>query len=85
MGIPCELIPPKKVAQLHPLINIHDLVGAMYVPEDAVVSSADVSLALARAASVNGMAFHTAVGLLGGMPVSEFLEVGKDSSVLFAL
>lgn len=56
MGIPCELIPPKRVAQLHPMINIHDLVGAMYVPEDAVVSSADVSLALASAASQNGTA-----------------------------
>lgn len=55
MGIPCEIITPKQVAQLHPLINIHDLVGAMYVPEDALVSSANVSLALATAASRNGM------------------------------
>ncbi|NXN20146.1 PDPR phosphatase, partial [Indicator maculatus] len=54
MGIPCEIITPKEVAQLHPLINIHDLVGAMYVPEDALVSSANVSLALATAASRNG-------------------------------
>ncbi|XP_062997404.1 pyruvate dehydrogenase phosphatase regulatory subunit, mitochondrial isoform X2 [Elgaria multicarinata webbii] len=58
MGIPCEIIPPKKVAQLHPLINIHDLVGAMHVLEDAVVSSADVSLALASAASSNGVQIH---------------------------
>ncbi|KAJ6666141.1 hypothetical protein lerEdw1_001045 [Lerista edwardsae] len=58
MGIPCEIIPPKRVAQLHPMINIHDLVGAMYVPEDAVVSSADVSLALASAASQNGVQVH---------------------------
>lgn len=57
MGIPCEIITPKQVAQLHPLINIHDLVGALYMPEDAVVSSADVSLALANAASRNGMNF----------------------------
>lgn len=57
MGIPCEIITPKQVAQLHPLINIHDLVGAMYVPEDALVSSANVSLALATAASRNGMRF----------------------------
>lgn len=55
MGIPCEIISPKRVAQLHPMINIHDLVGAMHVPEDAVVSSADVTLALASAASRNGM------------------------------
>uniref|UniRef100_A0A8B9Q5N1 Pyruvate dehydrogenase phosphatase regulatory subunit, mitochondrial n=1 Tax=Apteryx owenii TaxID=8824 RepID=A0A8B9Q5N1_APTOW len=58
MGIPCEIITPKQVAQLHPLINIHDLVGAMYVPGDALVSSADVSLALATAASRNGVQIH---------------------------
>ncbi|KAM4639081.1 pyruvate dehydrogenase phosphatase regulatory subunit, mitochondrial isoform 2-T7 [Amazona ochrocephala] len=58
MGIPCEIITPKKVAQIHPLINIHDLVGAMYVPEDALVSSANVSLALATAASRNGVQIH---------------------------
>ncbi|KAI1235475.1 hypothetical protein IHE44_0002340, partial [Lamprotornis superbus] len=58
MGIPCEIVSPKKVLQLHPLINIHDLVGAMYVPEDALVSSANVSLALATAASRNGVQIH---------------------------
>lgn len=45
------------MSQLHPLINIHDLVGAMYVPGDALVSSANVSLALATAASRNGKSF----------------------------
>jgi hypothetical protein len=54
IGIPSEIISPKKVAELHPLLNVHDLVGAMHVPEDAVVSSADVALALANAASQNG-------------------------------
>lgn len=54
VGIPSEIISPKKVAELHPLLNVHDLVGAMHVPEDAVVSSADVALALASAASQNG-------------------------------
>ncbi|XP_026535958.1 pyruvate dehydrogenase phosphatase regulatory subunit, mitochondrial [Notechis scutatus] len=58
MGIPCELIPPKRVAQLHPFINIHDLVGALHVPEDAVISSADVTLALASAAAANGVQIH---------------------------
>lgn len=54
LGIPSEIISPKKVAELHPLLNVHDLVGAMHVPEDAAVSSADVALALASAASQNG-------------------------------
>ncbi|XP_068943759.1 pyruvate dehydrogenase phosphatase regulatory subunit, mitochondrial [Petaurus breviceps papuanus] len=55
LGIPSEIISPKRVAELYPLISIHDLVGAMHVPEDAVVSSADVTLALASAASQNGV------------------------------
>ncbi|XP_074055572.1 pyruvate dehydrogenase phosphatase regulatory subunit, mitochondrial isoform X2 [Macrotis lagotis] len=55
MGIPSEIISPKRVSELYPLISIHDLVGAMHVPEDAVVSSADVALALASAASQNGV------------------------------
>lgn len=54
IGIPSEIISLKRVAELHPLLNVHDLVGAMHVPEDAVVSSADVALALASAASQNG-------------------------------
>lgn len=64
-GIPCEIISPKQVAQLHPLINIHDLVGAMYVPEDALVLSANVSLALATAASRNGASLTS---FLSGVP-----------------
>ncbi|KAM8774145.1 pyruvate dehydrogenase phosphatase regulatory subunit, mitochondrial-like isoform 3-T3 [Rhynchonycteris naso] len=54
IGIPSEIISLKKVTELHPLLNVHDLVGAMHVPEDAVVSSADVALALASAASQQG-------------------------------
>lgn len=53
-GIPCEIITPKRVGELHPLINIHDLVGAMYVPEDAVVSTSDVTLAMVTAARSKG-------------------------------
>ncbi|XP_074142085.1 pyruvate dehydrogenase phosphatase regulatory subunit, mitochondrial isoform X1 [Sminthopsis crassicaudata] len=55
MGIPSEIISPKRVAELYPLISIHDLVGAMHVPEDAVVSSSDIALALASAASQKGV------------------------------
>lgn len=81
MGIPCEIITPKQVAQLHPLINIHDLVGAMYVPEDALVSSANVSLALATAASRNGTRFLSPGALL---PDSYLLpSKGSDGLHLF--
>nr|XP_055160714.1 pyruvate dehydrogenase phosphatase regulatory subunit, mitochondrial-like isoform X1 [Nyctereutes procyonoides]XP_055160715.1 pyruvate dehydrogenase phosphatase regulatory subunit, mitochondrial-like isoform X1 [Nyctereutes procyonoides] len=64
IGIPSEIISPKKVAELHPLLNVHDLVGAMHVPEDAVVSSADVALALASAASQNGVQIYDRTSVL---------------------
>uniref|UniRef100_A0A8C5L137 Pyruvate dehydrogenase phosphatase regulatory subunit n=1 Tax=Jaculus jaculus TaxID=51337 RepID=A0A8C5L137_JACJA len=64
IGIPSEIISPKKVAELQPLLNVHDLVGAMHVPEDAVVSSADVALALASAASQNGVQIYDRTSVL---------------------
>jgi len=54
MGISCNIIKPKEVAKLHPLVNIHDLVGALHLPADAVVSSPDVNHALAVAAAGQG-------------------------------
>lgn len=64
IGIPSEIISLKRVAELHPLLNVHDLVGAMHVPEDAVVSSADVALALASAASQNGVQIYDRTSIL---------------------
>lgn len=54
MGINCNIIKPKEVAKLHPLINIHDLVGALHLPADAVVSPPDINRALAVAAAGQG-------------------------------
>ncbi|KAM8774143.1 pyruvate dehydrogenase phosphatase regulatory subunit, mitochondrial-like isoform 1-T1 [Rhynchonycteris naso] len=74
IGIPSEIISLKKVTELHPLLNVHDLVGAMHVPEDAVVSSADVALALASAASQQEPLLSS---LLRRMPELETLEILK--------
>lgn len=54
IGISCNIIKPKDVAKLHPLVNIHDLVGALHLPADAVVSPPDVNHALAVAAAGHG-------------------------------
>ncbi|XP_038841759.1 pyruvate dehydrogenase phosphatase regulatory subunit, mitochondrial-like, partial [Salvelinus namaycush] len=58
MGIPCNVIKPKEVSKLHPLVNIHDLVGALHLPGDAVVSPPDVNHALATAAAGHGVQIH---------------------------
>uniref|UniRef100_A0A3B5MKU8 Pyruvate dehydrogenase phosphatase regulatory subunit, mitochondrial n=1 Tax=Xiphophorus couchianus TaxID=32473 RepID=A0A3B5MKU8_9TELE len=55
LGINCNIIKPKEIAKLHPLVNIHDLVGALHLPDDAVVSSPDVNHALAVAAARQGV------------------------------
>lgn len=56
MGISCNIVKPKDVTKLHPLVNIHDLVGALHLPADAVVSPPDVNHALAVAAAGQGTA-----------------------------
>ncbi|XP_019722220.1 pyruvate dehydrogenase phosphatase regulatory subunit, mitochondrial [Hippocampus comes] len=55
MGISCNIVKPKDVTKLHPLVNIHDLVGALHLPADAVVSPPDVNHALAVAAAGQGV------------------------------
>uniref|UniRef100_A0A8C9WI10 Pyruvate dehydrogenase phosphatase regulatory subunit, mitochondrial n=1 Tax=Scleropages formosus TaxID=113540 RepID=A0A8C9WI10_SCLFO len=56
--VPMCVIKPKEVAKLHPLVNIHDLVGALHLPGDAVVSPPDVCHALAVAAASHGVQIH---------------------------
>lgn len=54
LGVSCNIIKPKDVAGLHPLVNIHDLVGALHLPGDSVVSPPDINHALAVAAAGYG-------------------------------
>lgn len=65
MGISCSIIKPKDVAKLHPFLNIHDLVGALHLPEDAVVSPSDVNHALAVAAAGRGIHCYSNYSLKG--------------------
>uniref|UniRef100_A0A671T272 Pyruvate dehydrogenase phosphatase regulatory subunit, mitochondrial n=1 Tax=Sinocyclocheilus anshuiensis TaxID=1608454 RepID=A0A671T272_9TELE len=63
LGVSCNVIKPKDVARLHPLVNIHDLVGALHLPGDSVVSPPDVNHALAVASAAHGVQIyeHTSV------------------------
>ncbi|XP_030232897.1 pyruvate dehydrogenase phosphatase regulatory subunit, mitochondrial [Gadus morhua] len=55
MGINCSIIKPKEISKLHSMVNIHDLVGALHLPGDAVVSPPDVNRALAVSAAGQGV------------------------------
>jgi sarcosine dehydrogenase len=53
-GVACEIISPKEAGEKYPVMRTDDLVGALWLPDDAKVNPADVTQALARGARQNG-------------------------------
>jgi 4-methylaminobutanoate oxidase (formaldehyde-forming) len=53
-GVACEIISIDEAAQKYPVMRTDDLLGALWLPDDAKVNPADVTQALARGARMNG-------------------------------
>ena len=53
-GLEAEVISPAEAAELHPLIEIDDLVGAVFLPNDGQTNPIDTTQALARGARDHG-------------------------------
>src|SRR4051794_21196215 len=53
-GVACELISIDEAARKYPVMRTDDLLGALWLPDDAKVNPADVTQALARGARMNG-------------------------------
>jgi 4-methylaminobutanoate oxidase (formaldehyde-forming) len=53
-GVACEIISIEEAARKYPVMRTDDLLGALWLPEDAKVNPADVTQALARGARMNG-------------------------------
>src|SRR3954468_7201190 len=53
-GVSCELISIDEAARKYPVMRTDDLLGALWLPDDAKVNPADVTQALARGARMNG-------------------------------
>jgi len=53
-GVACELISLEEAARKYPLMRTDDLLGALWLPDDAKVNPADVTQALAKGARMNG-------------------------------
>ncbi len=53
-GLEVEVISPKDAQSMWPLINVDDVVGAVYLPKDGKVNPIDVTQALARGAKNGG-------------------------------
>jgi sarcosine dehydrogenase len=53
-GIACEIIPLTEAAEKYPVMRTDDLLGALWLPDDAKVNPADVTQALAKGARMGG-------------------------------
>ena len=70
-GLECELISPHQARDLYPILEIDDLVGALWLPGDATVNATDVTASLARGARDRGAAIFertrvTGIGTVNG-------------------
>ena len=53
-GVDAEEISPKKAQEKWPLLNIDDVVGAIFFPHDGQTNPADTAMALAKGARMGG-------------------------------
>ncbi|MGE3968148.1 MAG: FAD-dependent oxidoreductase [Dongiaceae bacterium] len=65
IGVPFELVSPKRVKELWPYCNTDGLVGALYHPQDGHVAPADVTMALAKGARSRGAEIHRQTKVTG--------------------
>ncbi|MFQ6022919.1 MAG: FAD-dependent oxidoreductase [Acidiferrobacterales bacterium] len=53
-GLEVEVITPSEARELYPLLNIEDLVGAVFLPKDGQLNPFDVAQAIAKGAKMGG-------------------------------
>jgi 4-methylaminobutanoate oxidase (formaldehyde-forming) len=64
-GLECELITPARAAELFPVLETADLVGAIWLPGDGTVNPVDVTASLAKGARDRGARIHQGVRVIG--------------------
>jgi len=73
-GLEVQVITPNEARELYPLLNIEDLVGAVFLPNDGQTNPIDTTMALAKGARTGGAmifedtkvtAIHTGTGPSG--------------------
>ena len=53
-GLEVEVISPSEALEMYPLLNIDDLVGAVFLPKDGQTNPIDVTQAMAKGAKMRG-------------------------------
>lgn len=54
VGVEGHLITSKEVRELYPIMNVEDVLGAVYYPNDGQINPADAAMALAKGARMGG-------------------------------
>ncbi len=53
-GLEMHLLSPKEAQELWPIMEVHDVVGAAFLPTDGQANPSDITMALARGARMHG-------------------------------
>ena len=61
----CELISPERAGELFPIMNVADLAGAIWLPDDGRANPTDLTAALARGARDRGVAVRERTRVTG--------------------
>ena len=64
-NVPVETISLEEAKRRHPLLNIKDAVGAVYLPSDGQGDPANIALSMAKGARMQGVAIHENVKVTG--------------------
>src|SRR5712692_3364270 len=64
-GLECELISPQRAAELYPIMETCDLVGAIWLPGDGRANPTDLTAALARGARMRGVTIRERTRVTG--------------------
>lgn len=56
-GLKCQFLQPSEIKKMHPLLNVEDLAGGVFVREDAVCEPSAVCRALIDVARKNGVQY----------------------------
>ena len=77
LGVEVELIGPKEARDLYPLLNVDDVLGAVYFPNDGQTNPADTTMALAKGARSGGARIFEDTKVTGVL-----IENGRATGVL---
>jgi heterotetrameric sarcosine oxidase gamma subunit len=64
-GLDCEIITPGRAGEMYPVMQVADLVGAIWLPDDGKANPTDLTYALARGARAAGVTIRERTRVTG--------------------